>query len=126
MGVVITQAQAVTDVAGVFAALVILGAVGIALHGSSDGSNIASSTGLIVSAERSSHQGELSMPHISRRDWLTTSAAFFAAFPLMTTRSFAQELRPLKFAVGLKAMGPPVINTVIGEILGYNAAEGFT
>jgi NitT/TauT family transport system permease protein len=32
MGVVITQAQAVTDVAGVFAALVILGAVGIALH----------------------------------------------------------------------------------------------
>jgi NitT/TauT family transport system permease protein len=33
MGVVITQAQAVTDVAGVFAALVILGAMGIILHG---------------------------------------------------------------------------------------------
>jgi NitT/TauT family transport system permease protein len=33
MGVVITQAQAVTDVAGVFAALVILGATGIVLHG---------------------------------------------------------------------------------------------
>jgi NitT/TauT family transport system permease protein len=33
MGVVITQAQAVTDVAGVFAALVILGAMGIFLHG---------------------------------------------------------------------------------------------
>lgn len=33
MGVVITQAQAVTDVAGVFAALVILGAFGILLHG---------------------------------------------------------------------------------------------
>lgn len=32
MGVVITQAQAVTDVAGVFAALLILGAIGIALH----------------------------------------------------------------------------------------------
>lgn len=32
MGVVITQAQAVTDVAGVFAALVILGAIGILLH----------------------------------------------------------------------------------------------
>jgi NitT/TauT family transport system permease protein len=32
MGVVITQAQAVSDVAGVFAALVILGALGIALH----------------------------------------------------------------------------------------------
>jgi NitT/TauT family transport system permease protein len=33
MGVVITQAQAVTDVAGVFAALVILGVMGILLHG---------------------------------------------------------------------------------------------
>ena len=33
MGVVITQAEAVTDVAGVFAALVILGVVGIVLHG---------------------------------------------------------------------------------------------
>lgn len=32
MGVVITQAQAVTDVAGVFAALIILGALGIVLH----------------------------------------------------------------------------------------------
>lgn len=32
MGVVITQAQAVTDVAGVFAALVILGVMGITLH----------------------------------------------------------------------------------------------
>jgi NitT/TauT family transport system permease protein len=32
IGVVITQAQAVTDIAGVFAALVILGTVGIALH----------------------------------------------------------------------------------------------
>jgi NitT/TauT family transport system permease protein len=33
MGVVITQAQAVSDVAGVFAALIILGACGIVLHG---------------------------------------------------------------------------------------------
>jgi len=32
MGVVITQAQAVSDVAGVFAALVILGMLGIVLH----------------------------------------------------------------------------------------------
>jgi NitT/TauT family transport system permease protein len=32
MGVVITQAQAVTDVAGVFAALIILGCVGVTLH----------------------------------------------------------------------------------------------
>ena len=34
MGVVITQAQAVSDVAGVFAALFILGALGITLHSS--------------------------------------------------------------------------------------------
>src|SRR3954471_12955696 len=33
MGVVITQAQAVTDVAGVFAALVLLGITGMLLHG---------------------------------------------------------------------------------------------
>ncbi len=33
MGVVITQAQAVSDVAGVFAALIILGVLGIILHG---------------------------------------------------------------------------------------------
>jgi len=32
MGVVITKAQAVTDVAGVFAALVLLGVTGILLH----------------------------------------------------------------------------------------------
>ncbi|MBV1705956.1 MAG: ABC transporter permease [Hyphomicrobiales bacterium] len=32
MGVVITQAEAVTDVAGVFAALIILGALGMVLH----------------------------------------------------------------------------------------------
>jgi NitT/TauT family transport system permease protein len=34
MGVVITQAQAVSDVAGVFAALIILGALGVTLHSS--------------------------------------------------------------------------------------------
>jgi NitT/TauT family transport system permease protein len=32
MGVLITQAQAISDVAGVFAALVILGVLGIVLH----------------------------------------------------------------------------------------------
>ena len=66
------------------------------------------------------------MPHVTRRDWLLASSAFAAALPLMSTRSWSQDLRPLKFAVGLKAMGPAVINTVIGEALGYNAAEGFT
>lgn len=66
------------------------------------------------------------MKSISRRDWMQGIAAFGAALPLMAQRPFAQDLRPLKFAVGLKAMGPAVINTVIGETLGYNATEGFT
>ena len=66
------------------------------------------------------------MPHVTRRDWLLASSTFAAALPLMTTHTMAQDLRQLKFAVGLKAMGPAVINTVIGEALWYNAAEGFT
>src|SRR5262245_34373415 len=66
------------------------------------------------------------MTEISRRDWLLASTAFGMAFSLMPTRPFAQDLKPLKFAVGLKPMGPAVINTMIGEVLGYNAQEGFT
>ncbi len=45
MGVVITQAQAVTDVAGVFAALVILGAWASRCTPSCAGSSTASCTG---------------------------------------------------------------------------------
>ena len=66
------------------------------------------------------------MTEMSRRDWLQATTAFGIALSLMPTRPFAQDLKPLKFAVGLKAMGPAVINTVIGEVLGYNAQEGFT
>lgn len=65
------------------------------------------------------------MTQISRRDWLLTSTAFSAALFSGAARPFAQDVKPLKFGVGLKAMGPAVINTVIGEVLGYNAAEGF-
>ena len=64
--------------------------------------------------------------HISRREWLRRPAAFAAALPAMARARSRRELRPLRFAVGLKAMAPPVINCVIGEMLGYNAAEGFT
>ena len=38
----------------------------------------------------------------------------------------AAELRTLRFGIGLKAMSAIVINTVIGEALGYNKEEGFT
>ena len=66
------------------------------------------------------------MSTISRRQWLLASSAFTAALSTGARHGGAQDLRPLKFAVGLKAMGPAVINTVIGEALGYNSAEGFT
>ena len=63
---------------------------------------------------------------ITRRQWLLASGAIAASLPVVSLRGLAQGLRPLKFGVGLKAMGPTVINTVIGEALGYNKAEGFT
>ncbi|MBV1700744.1 MAG: ABC transporter substrate-binding protein [Hyphomicrobiales bacterium] len=63
---------------------------------------------------------------ISRREWLLAGSAFMAASVMGANEAMAQGLRPLKFGVGLKAMGPAVINTVIGEILGYNKQEGFT
>jgi NitT/TauT family transport system substrate-binding protein len=66
------------------------------------------------------------MSSISRRQWLLASSAFTTALSIGARHGTAQDVRPLKFAVGLKAMGPAVINTVIGEALGYNSAEGFT
>ena len=38
----------------------------------------------------------------------------------------AQELRTLRFGFGLKSVSPMGINILIGELLGYNKAEGFT
>ncbi len=38
----------------------------------------------------------------------------------------APALRTIRLGVGLKAISPAVINLLIGEVLGYNAAEGFT
>lgn len=66
------------------------------------------------------------MPEFTRRQWLLASGAFTAAVLAGPRLAAAADLRPLKFGVGLKAMGPAVISTLIGEALGYNKAEGFT
>jgi NitT/TauT family transport system substrate-binding protein len=62
---------------------------------------------------------------ISRRHWLLAGTAFTAALALGPRIGAAQGLRTVKFGVGLKSMSPIVINTVIGEVLGYNKEEGF-
>jgi NitT/TauT family transport system substrate-binding protein len=66
------------------------------------------------------------MAEPTRRQIMLAGAAFAAAFALGPRGAHAADLRKLKFGVGLKAMGPAVISTLIGEGLGYNAAEGFT
>lgn len=63
---------------------------------------------------------------MDRRHLLMVSSAFAAALAAGSRIAGAQELRKLKFGVGLKAMGPAVINCVIGEVLGFNKEEGFT
>lgn len=63
---------------------------------------------------------------MDRRQYLLGSSALVASLAGGIKPVGAQALRKLKFAVGLKAMGPAVINTVIGEVLGYNKEEGFT
>jgi NitT/TauT family transport system substrate-binding protein len=62
---------------------------------------------------------------ISRRQWLQASSAFAAALALGPRSSYAQASRVVKVGVGLKSINSSVINLLIGEALGYNAAEGF-
>jgi NitT/TauT family transport system substrate-binding protein len=63
---------------------------------------------------------------LDRRQYCLGVSAFAAALVAGSRVAGAQDLQKLRFAVGLKAMGPAVINTVIGEVLGFNKAEGFT
>ncbi|MDE2576456.1 MAG: ABC transporter substrate-binding protein [Rhodospirillales bacterium] len=57
----------------------------------------------------------------------TRRAVLLGAGAALAARSGkAAGLRELRFGIGLKAMSAIVINTVIGEELGYNRAEGFT
>ncbi len=66
------------------------------------------------------------MRDVTRRHFMLASSAFAAALAAGSRQAGAAGLRPLKFGVGLKAMGPAVISTLIGEALGYNKEEGFT
>ena len=63
---------------------------------------------------------------ISRRDLVLASAGMAG---LLTSPRWAQAqvsgLPAIRFGNGLKSMSPVIINTVIGEGLGYNKAEGF-
>ena len=62
--------------------------------------------------------------NVSRRQWLQVSGGAVAAgFALGAQRVGAAELKVLRFGVGLKAMSATVINTVIGEVLGYNKGK---
>lgn len=64
---------------------------------------------------------------VDRRTLLAGLGAFSAAMALGPRSPFAQSnLKPVRVGVGLKAMGPSVINLLIGEVLGFNAAEGLT
>lgn len=63
---------------------------------------------------------------ITRRHALVSGGALAAAAVIRSGVAQAAGLRELRFGVGLKAMGPAVINAVIGEQLGYNREEGFT
>ncbi len=62
----------------------------------------------------------------TRRQVALAGSAFAAALASGLPRAQAAGLRPLRFGIGLKSMSAVVINTVIGEALGYNRAEGFT
>lgn len=62
---------------------------------------------------------------VTRREWLLASAAFAAALTTSPRAGFAQGAKTLKVGFGQKAISPNLINLLIGEALGYNAAEGF-
>lgn len=64
--------------------------------------------------------------HPTRRRFLAGGAAFAAGTGTFSRLGWAGELRELRFGIGLRAMSAIVINTVIGEVLGYNKQEGFT
>lgn len=64
---------------------------------------------------------------LNRRQWLQASGAFTAALSLGMRAPVAQTgLKTVRLGIGLKAISPAVINLLIGEVLGYNAQEGFT
>lgn len=63
---------------------------------------------------------------LTRRRVVAGGAAFGAAPLFLRRNARAADLREVRFGIGLKAMSAIVINTVIGEELGYNRTEGIT
>lgn len=64
--------------------------------------------------------------HYPTRRTLIAGSAAIAALAPFARPARAKPLKVLRFGMGLAAMSPITINTVIGETLGYNRAEGFT
>jgi NitT/TauT family transport system substrate-binding protein len=62
---------------------------------------------------------------ITRREFAYIGGTLTAALALPSTRVRAEELKTVRFGVGLKALNAIVINCMIGEQLGFNKAEGF-
>lgn len=63
---------------------------------------------------------------ITRRQALAGGAGLVAAPFILRSGARAAGLREVRFGIGLKAMSAIVINTVVGEQLGYNRQEGIT
>jgi NitT/TauT family transport system substrate-binding protein len=63
---------------------------------------------------------------LTRREFLYTSSTLAAALALPSSLARAEDLKTVRFGVGLKALSAIVINCMIGEQLGFNKAEGFS
>jgi NitT/TauT family transport system substrate-binding protein len=63
---------------------------------------------------------------ITRRQSIGAAGAFATALVLGGRGAAAQGMKPLRVGFGQKAISANLINLLIGEVLGYNAAEGFT
>ena len=118
MGVVITKAQAVTDVAGVFAVLTILGVTGIALA-SHRALDAAFTDPLGRSRTTLGRETNDQSPQGGEGNWRDRARACNAVGGLR-----AQELRKIRMGFGIKSVNPIVINILISEQLGYTKEEG--
>jgi NitT/TauT family transport system substrate-binding protein len=63
---------------------------------------------------------------VTRREFLYTSSTLATALALPSSFARAEDLKTVRFGVGLKALSAIVINCMIGEQLGFNKAEGFS
>ena len=62
----------------------------------------------------------------TRRQVLALGGSVAALMAAGAPLARAADAKKLSFGVGLKALNASVINCVIGEVLGYNASEGFS